>query len=334
MRKITPPDLRTPVSSIYLLVFVVIALFTACKNENQSATDSDEKANETKVQVSEEKKNKPIKVLTKAMDFNMPDEIPSGWNTFRYENRSNEIHFFIFEKLPDSITIKEYKEELIPPFKKAFGLMNEGKTEEGMKAYEKIPAWFFKVVFSGGSGLLSPKRTSETTINLEPGLYAMECYIRMPDGTPHVFMGMLKEIKVTEKQSKQDAPEADLNISISGTEGIKFDREKVSAGSYTFGVTFEDQKLYENFVGHDVNLVKMEEGKDVKVLADWIDSANIKAFRTPAPEGFEFLGGSQEAPAGTTTYFTANLKPGQYVLISETPKAIERNMLKTFVVSN
>jgi len=35
---------------------------------------------------------------------------------------------------------------------------------------------------------------------------------------------------------------------------------------------------------------------------------------------------------GDTGYFTVNLSPGRYVLISEVPNPASKNMLKTFVV--
>lgn len=70
-----------------------------------------------------------------------------------------------------------------------------------MKAFEKIPAWFSKVELSGGVGLVSPKNSGTTSIYLDPGYYAMECYVWMSDGIAHAFHGMLKEIHVTDKKT-------------------------------------------------------------------------------------------------------------------------------------
>jgi hypothetical protein len=52
------------------------------------------------------------------------------------------------------------------------------------------------------------------------------------------------------------------------------------------------------------------------------------------PEGYTFLGGTNDAPEGSILYFEATLDAGQYVLISEVPNAKEKGMLKTFTVGN
>ncbi|WP_262493264.1 hypothetical protein [Mangrovimonas yunxiaonensis] len=35
-----------------------------------------------------------IDILTRSMEFIMADTITSGWDTFKYDNRANEPHFF------------------------------------------------------------------------------------------------------------------------------------------------------------------------------------------------------------------------------------------------
>ena len=68
---------------------------------------------------------------------------------------------------------------------------------------------------------MSPKTTSGTTIKLDPGYYIMECYVKMPNGKFHTGMGMAKAIIVTEKNSGFTPPEANINITVSSTEGIQ-----------------------------------------------------------------------------------------------------------------
>jgi hypothetical protein len=85
-------------------------------------------------------------------------------------------------------------------------------------------------------------------------------------------------------------------------------------------------------LGHDINLVKLENEQLLDSLNNWINAANIKAFRTPAPKGLTFLGGVEDLPAGSKGFFNVSLTKGSYVLISEIPNALQRNMYKTFVV--
>ena len=273
-----------------------------------------------------------IEVETNSMEFRLPKKIKSGWNTFRYTNNSNETHFFILEKLPPGIRIDNYKNELVPPFMDAFKLFDNGDVEAGLKELEKIPPWFSNVEVAGGVGLISPKSTAVTTIHLDSGIYAMECYIRMPNGMAHAFLGMLEEVVVTGERNENEAPTADFEISVSSVDGISF-LDTIPAGTHTFAVNFQDQKQYETLLGHDVNLVQLIDNPSVDSLGNWINAADIKAFRTPAPKGFKFLGGVQDLPAEQTGYFNVNLESGNYILISEVPDAIGRNMIHRFTVN-
>ena len=161
----------------------------------------------------------------------------------------------------------------------------------------------------------------------------MECYVRMPDGRFHTSMGMAKELIVTEEGSSLSPPEADVDINIWSQGGIGWNGQP-KAGKNTFRVTYGDQIVHENFVGHDVNLARMEEGADLEALEAWINWATPTGLMSSTlPEGFTFLGGTNDAPAGSIHYFEVNLEPGQYVLISEVPNAGEKGLLKTFTVA-
>ncbi|MEJ2594431.1 MAG: hypothetical protein P8100_04750 [bacterium] len=274
-----------------------------------------------------------VEIITETMDFQMPDTIQSGWQTFRYVNKSYETHFFLLDKYPEGKTIEDGEKEILPPFQEGMDLINAGKPEAAGAAFGQVPEWFSKVVFSGGSGLISPGDTAMTTLKLEPGYYVVECYVKMQNGIFHSVMGMVKKLIVTADSTGQSPPKADVKIEISSTEGITVDG-KVSKGRQTFAVHFKDQIVHENFVGHDVNLVKLDEHADLAVLEKWMNWLDPEGLITPSPEGFTFLGGVNDMPEGSTGYFSAHLNPGRYALISEVPNTSDKNMLKTFEVSN
>ena len=309
--------------SNFITILAALLLLSACGSPSSSDEQDYENIAESNT----------INVITQAMDFQLPHEIPSGWNTFRYDNQSDEIHFFVLEKLPDSITIENYRSELLPVFKNAFNLMKAGEVDSAMKEFRNIPPWFQEVTVGGGVGMISPRSTAESTFYLRPGTYAMECYIRMPDGQPHAFMGMLAELVVNTEGSQVIPPEADHSIAISSTEGIRLNSTP-KAGTHMFEVKFEDQQKYENTLGHDVNLVKLAENASLDSLGKWLNTVDFNAFRTPSPEGFTFLGGIEDLPAGQVGYFSTTLETGKYVLISEIPGALERNMYKEFEVQD
>ncbi len=265
------------------------------------------------------------------MDFQTLDTITSGWNTFRYINKSTETHFSLMSKYPEGKTIEDTEREIGPPFQDGMDLINQGKPEEGYAEFKKLPAWFFEVVTFGGSGLVSPKGSSLTSIKLEPGYYIMECYVKMSNGIFHTTMGMEKGIVVTNVNSGNIPPEATVNITISSTEGITFDKP-ITKEMQIFSVYYKDQIAHENFVGHDVNLVKLDEEANLEVLEKWMNWADPKGLISASPEGVTFLGGVNDMKEGSTGYFELVLEPGNYAFISEVPNTTSKKMLKTFVV--
>jgi hypothetical protein len=144
-------------------------------------------------------------------------------------------------------------------------------------------------------------------------------------------MGMVKELIVKEKNSNNTPPKPTVNVSISSENGI-LNKEVLSIGKQVFAVKFEDQTVHENFVGHDVNLVKLNDNADIDALEKWMNWADPKGLITPSPEGVTFLGGVNDMPSGGIGYFSINLDPGNYALISEVPNTSEKNMLKLFEV--
>ena len=272
-----------------------------------------------------------INILTENMDFQMSDTIPSGWNTFRYKNASTQTHFFLIDKYPDGITMQNVIDEVGPPFDNGMKLLNEGKTEEGFAEFGKLPTWFMEMKNLGGSGLISPGLVSETTVKLDPGYYIIECYVKMSNGVFHTSMGMAKVVIVSEANSGNIEPKADAEITISSTDGITFN-DTISKGEHCFSVFYKDQIAHENFIGHDINLAKLEENANLDELNDWMDWSNPKGLIEPAPTGVTFLGGVNNMSEGQKGYFTVNLEPGRYILISEVPNPASKNMLKTFVV--
>ena len=306
----------------------MLLIATSCKNDKKTESEKPDQQNQVK-----EKTTNVINIVTRTMEFIMVDTMPSGWNTIKYENLSNETHFVVFEKLPEGITIDSTKAQVFPIFDKGVDLINKGDTEAGFAAFNALPAWFFNVEFTGGVGLVSPRETATATIKLDPGRYVLECYVKMRNGKFHSVLGMNKEIIVSNAPSDIDEPEATVNVSISGETGIEFN-PSIASGKQVFKVDFKDQMVHENFVGHDVHLVKLADNANLEQLEAWMNWANPKGFIDPAPYGVTFLGGMQEMKAGGSGYFYANLSKGRYALIAEVPNAKSKKMLKQFEVIN
>jgi hypothetical protein len=305
-----------------LLLFISILLINlyACKKDNKQENNV-----QTEAQV-----DNSIVVITEAMDFQTLDTIPSGWNTFKWSNNSPEVHLFLLDKYPAGKDVSDAI-KLAVDFQKGMDLINEGKPDEANVEFGKLPEWFGEIVFSGGSGLLSPEETSITTLDLKPGYYVMECYVKMANGVFHTVMGMAKGIVVTDENSGNSALQASVNIVVSSENGITYDNI-IKSGEQVLSVTFNDQIVHENFLGHDVNLVKLDKNANLEDLENWVNWLTPTGLRTPSPEGITFLGGVNDSPAGSVGYFEVTLTPGDYAFISEVPDASSKKMLKTFTV--
>ncbi|WP_373495644.1 hypothetical protein [Aquiflexum sp.] len=317
-------SMNNPFIQMKQISFIFLLLVFGCQSRQGS---QDESHSETTPKES----NEMVTIVTEVMDFAGPDSIPSGWTTFQFINNSEDTHFMVLEKLPEGKTLEDSKNEIVPLFTEAMDLINAGNAEEGFKVFEKLPEWFFEVVFSGGPGLIAPFSVSETTLFMEPGYYVMECYLKMPQGQFHSAMGMIDSIVVTDSPNENEKPEATHSITLSSEKGIVRE-DSLTAGKHTIAVYFEDQIGHENFVGHDLHLVKIEDNADIAVLEKWMDWTDPDAFKSPIPEGFRFMGGTQEMPANQTAYFNVTLIPGTYAFIAEVPRASEKNMLSVFTI--
>ena len=246
--------------------------------------------------------------------FDSATEIPSGWTRIEMVNEGAEPHFMSLWKLPEGKTLDDYIAEVVPAFVIGYDSLVAGTTDPagaGQLIGENLPAWFADVTPMGGPGMLSAGHTGVTTVNLEPGTYVMECYVKTAEGKFHGELGMIKELTVTDQSTGMAEPEGDVRFTLTNTSIAPED--SVTAGEHTFAVTFEEHP--EAGLGNDVHLARLDEGTSIDSLAAWMDWMNLEGFMPPAPA--EFVGGAQEMPVGTTAYFTATLEPGRYAWVSE-----------------
>lgn len=320
MKRFTPPSL--------LLTLLVAA---ACApSEPESTPDTEPPAEEAPVAQAPG----VVDVTAVGLTFQAPDEIPSGWTTFRFQNASAMTHFAVVERMPDGVGVQEQQEVVAPIFQEGMDLLAAGEADLATEKFGEIPEWFGEIVFTGGPGLTAPGHTSQATIQLEPGTYLLECYVKT-DGVFHSFnpepgvYGMVHELHVTDAMSQGQEPQASMEITLSTESGMEVEGTP-SVGRQTVAVHFESQTVHENFAGHDVHLARLPADADLEALEAWMDWRQPQGLQTPAPA--EFLGGLSEMPAGSTGYFTVDLEPGSYAWISEVPGGREKGLLQTFTV--
>ena len=275
-----------------------------------------------------------VEVTARGIQFSAPDRIAAGWNTFRLRNESSMTHFAVIEKLPAGIGVEEQQEQIAPIFQAGLDLLKRGDTEGAMTKFGELPEWFHQVVFLGGPGMTGPGQISTATVLLEPGDYLLECYVKT-NGTFHSYnptpgvQGMVHGFTVTQEESGEPEPTATATITLSSTGGIDAP-EELAAGPQTLAIRFEDQKVHENFVGHDLHLVRLGDDADLEQIAAWMDWRAPHGLETPAP--VLFLGGINEMPAGSTGYIRVLLEPGRYAWVAEVPDPAASGFLRTFTV--
>ncbi len=259
--------------------------------------------------------------------FQAPEEVPAGWTKITFNNEGEYNHFLFMSMLPDHKTMDDYINEIGVPIDEVWKSLRDGeisKPQAGKKLGEVLPQWYGSLQPMGGPGIIQPGGVLEYTVNLKPGSYVLECYMKTPEGEFHALEGMTRELKVTQSKNKGTPPKADLTLTLTNYDiAIEGD---LTTGRKMVAVNFKEHP--EVGFGHDLHLAKLDPETDIDSVAHWIDWLNVEGMVDPAPA--TFLGGTHEGPVGSTAYFEIDLTPGRYVLISELTNPA--GMVKEFTV--
>lgn len=230
---------------------------------------------------------KPAVVTVHASEFTFtaPKSVAAGTVTLRLVNDGKQLHHVAVMKLLQGKTVSDFVEL--------------------MKKPGPPPAWAVAV---GGPNAAAPGQSTEATLTLEPGNYALICFIPSPgDPTPHVMKGMISAITVTPSSApKVDVP-ADVNIHLSD---YKFALSKpLTAGRHVIRVTNDAAQ------DHEVMFVKLAPGTTAKGLAAWVEDG----MKGPPPA--MPMGGVSPIARGRSNTVALDLTPGTYGMICFLPDA-------------
>jgi uncharacterized cupredoxin-like copper-binding protein len=219
--------------------------------------------------------------------FDGPRSLPAGLTTFRLENHGTELHHLVIFKL------------------------NGGKSEEDLvKAMQaegsegRLPDW---AVFEGGPAGIAPGAESNATLVLDPGNYALVCFIPSSDGMPHMAKGMMEPLEVVAEKGAAAAPEpqADLTVKL-----VDYDfqmPESLTTGRHVVRV---DNAGIEP---HELVIWQLPPGKSLADVIAWVDGG-LSGPPTGRP-----VAGLSPVGAGGHAYFVMDLPPGDYALICFVP---------------
>jgi hypothetical protein len=271
---------------IPILATAAIAACAVKEAPNSAATDTSAAA---KASTAAPATANVVHITAKDYSFDAPATIPAGLTTLHLMNEGKEAHQAQLLKLTDGKTY----EDMVAGMKT-------------MKPGEPPPAWVIPV---GGPNAAPPGGTSAATQTLEPGNYALVCYIPGADGVPHVMKGMSRGLVVTPSTASA-VPESTPSTTITLSD-YKFDLSSpLKSGENVIRV--------ENTAAqpHEVALFKLLPGKTMKDFQAWLPVSN-KAAPPPAIP----FGGVVGQVKGGHAFFTANLDAGDYVLVCFLPDA-------------
>jgi len=276
-----------------------------------------------------------LEIYAAGMRFRGGNTISSGWTTIRLQNQDDMLHFAMLVRLPDGVTANMYSDDLGAKFQRGYELMLEGRNEEVAAVFGSIPEWVTKMSYHGGPGFISGNGSSESTQYLEPGNYILECYIKS-NGIFHSYspepgkLAMLLPLKVTDTPGNMAEPKANATLTINEA-GIQLTEGDLKTGKNSIRVNFDTQIRFPSFVGQDVHILRIDTEADIQAALDWMDWQKPAGLLVPSP--VTFIGGINDVmPAGSTAYFSADLSPGRYAFIGETPDADEKGLLLEFEI--
>jgi hypothetical protein len=226
-----------------------------------------------------------VDIKATEFSFEAPDTIRAGLTTFRLVDAGKQLHHAQLVRLKDGKSYADLERALMkggPP-----------------------PAW---LEFAGGPNAPRPGGgVAVETEELEPGNYAIICVIPGPDHEPHVMKGMMHPLTVVPAVGAP-APEPTADVVVHMAEyDYKFSKP-ITAGEHRLRVDNDGSQP------HELELVRLADGKSVVDLEKWVDSQQ-------GPPPGEPLGGVATIASGEEAYFSADFTPGRYALICFVPDA-------------
>lgn len=221
--------------------------------------------------------------------FVMPEIVEGGWTTLEFENTGDELHEFALAKLAGGKTIADVQRYLSDP-----------KSQQ-----QPPPSW---VQIRAGIPTLDGGEQAALTQQLEPGSYALLCFLDAPDGRSHIEHGMLRGFAV-EGDAAVDAPEADATLML----GPSLAAPVIEAGERTIELRNDGD------APSSVFLTEFVEGKTEEDLTRWEDGG----LKGPAPA--RFLGGAIDVPPRSSVYYTITLEEGHEYTLLDDENGLERS---------
>jgi len=284
----------------YLALATIVATVTACAGDKAGKTA----AESTAIAPGFATAPPTITITARDFAFDAPDTVSAGMVTIRLVNQGPDLHHVQLVHLSDGKTAADFEAGV-----------------SAMKPGAPSPPWAHDVA---GPNSPLPGGEQSMTEQLEPGNYAVVCFIAGADGVPHVMKGMIRALTVTPATTATaPAPIADINVTMSDYAWqITPD---VTAGKHVIRI----ENIAEQ--SHEMFLAMLPPGKTAGDLAVWV-------HKQAGPPPGKPVGGISGMGKGTVAYLQVDLEPGEYGIYCFLPDAkdgkthVEHSMIRQISV--
>lgn len=178
--------------------------------------------------------------------FVAPATLEAGTLEVTFTNSGQEPHFAGIGKVADGRTFEDVRGALSSP-------ASSGPAPSGPPPFEDY----------AGVPVVDPGLAATAVFELEPGEYAIYCLLPSRDGQSHAQKGMVQPLTVTEG-SGGELPEAESTMV--GTDFAFDTTPPLTPGENRIQFSNEGEQL------HEINLIKLGDGKTVDDVVSWFQS--------------------------------------------------------------
>lgn len=212
--------------------------------------------------------------------YEAPNPINSGLVTFRFVNRGPDLHQMWIVKIDEGYAFSDFMVAIRPG--------------------RPMPAWLH-----GLGGPESPEAGDEVsvTVQLEPGRYALACFIPTADGGSHLTKGMFLPLTVRDSKVKSaPSPKSDGSILLRDS-GVDVNGAG-TAGKHLMRIENSGS------VARGARVARLLDGKTMDDVMAWLNSGGDHAT---AP--LKMLGGVTPLANGEVNWVSLTFAKGDYVVL-------------------
>lgn len=276
-------------AALALALAALVTFPTACGDDDGAAarsvaaTSTSHDEHETTAEPADR-----LDVLAGEFTFDVNAErIRAGAVTISLRNEGALPHQVSLVRLPDGVGLDEFVADL----------------------HEDEAAALAGAVLGAGVNPVERGREGSVRADLEPGTYALLCFVPGPDGGNHVDQGMVHQIEVVETEGAEAAPvpaEEDVVAE------VVLDDFSITPPAGGFAQPGRYRFVNRGEEAHEVVFVRLKDGR---TLAD----AATYQVGGPGEAPFTFEGGPAGMAPGSEVHVDLDLRPGSWIALCMIP---------------